>query len=116
VRGDEHDRAPGSANEAHRHRAEEPAAQRPATASAGHGEARSLLPGGSGERLGRIAVLDVHRHEAALESRGQRLGVADGARAVLGAIVADQHGPRLAHRGVRRDDHDGARRVGRERP
>ena len=59
--------------------------------------------------------LDVHAHEVAVEPRGQRLRVADGAPAVLGAVVADQDGPRLAQRGVRGHDHDRTRRVGGER-
>src|SRR4051812_27964788 len=52
----------------------------------------------AGERVDRVAILDLHVHEAALETGGHRLRVTDGAPAVLGAIAADQDGPWLAQR------------------
>ena len=77
---------------------------------------RPLLAGNAGERLGRIAVLDVHPHHVAFDSRGQRLRVAHGAPAVIGAVVADQDGTRRAQRRRRADDDDRAGRGGREGP
>ena len=79
-----------------------------------HGHAR-LLSRRAGELLDWVALLDAHAYEVAVEPRGQRFRVADGAPAVLGAVLADHDGPWLAERGVRGHDHHRTRRVGGER-
>ena len=81
--GDEYDRAPGCADEAGRDRAEDLAAQGPAAPGPGDGEARPVFAGGAREFVGRVAVLDVHAHEVAVQSCGQRLRVSHGALRVF---------------------------------
>ena len=108
----EHDRAPGRADEAGRHRAEELASQRPTAPSSDHRQACPPLASGTGELLDRVAVPDVHVDEAAVEPPGQRLSAADGAVGMLGAVVADQRRApvRAARRPGARRRRDTARR------
>jgi hypothetical protein len=52
--------------------------------------------GGADEFFNRVTVLDVHPHETAVEALAQDLRLTDGAPAVLGGVIPDQDGPRLA--------------------